>query len=183
MGTHHNRWGRRPGLVGIALTAALAVAACGPSDATPLAIGATSTPISTAVATASSAPTAAPTSTPSPTASPLGDWTQSHNGPTHEGYNTAETTISPSTVANLGVAWTGATGRSIESSPAVATGVVYVGSSDGKLYAYAVGCASGGASCSPLWTGATGDSIYSSPAVANGVVYVGSDDGKLYAFG
>ena len=68
------------------------------------------------------------------------------------------------------------------SSPAVANGVVYVGSLDHKLYAYAVGCASGGATCTPLWTATTGDMVVSSPAVANGVVYVGSHDGKLYAY-
>jgi outer membrane protein assembly factor BamB/uncharacterized membrane protein YoaK (UPF0700 family) len=64
----------------------------------------------------------------------------------------------------------------------VANGVAYIGAHDGKLYAFAVGCAAGGGICAPLWTGATGDSIHSSPAVANGVVYIGSDDGKLYAF-
>jgi outer membrane protein assembly factor BamB len=112
-----------------------------------------------------------------------GDWTQFHNGPTHQGYNTAETVLSPSNVGALGVAWTATTGSSIYSSPAIANGVVYVGSSDGKLYAYAVGCASGGGSCTPLWTGATGSAItLSSPAVADGVVYVGSSDGKLYAY-
>ena len=89
-----------------------------------------------------------------------GDWPQFHNDPTRQGYNSAETTISASNVASLGVAWTGTTGGDIGySSPAVANGVVYVGSYDDKLYAYAVGCASGGGTCSPLWTAATGDSI------------------------
>jgi hypothetical protein len=111
-----------------------------------------------------------------------GDWTQFHNGPTHQGYNTAEHVLSPSNVGALGAAWTATTGYSIDSSPAVANGVVYVGSGDYKLYAYAVGCASGGGTCSPLWTALTGDAIYSSPAVADGVVYVGSADDKLYAF-
>jgi hypothetical protein len=46
----------------------------------------------------------------------------------------------------------------------------YVGSYDDKLYAYAVGCNSGGGSCTPLWTATTGAGMYSSPAVANGVV-------------
>jgi outer membrane protein assembly factor BamB len=76
--------------------------------------------------------------------------------------------------------WTGATGGFIDSSPAVANGVVYVGSADHKLYAFPASC--GGAVCAPLWTGLTGSFIDSSPAVANGVVYVGSADGKLYAF-
>ena len=117
-----------------------------------------------------------------PVAAATGDWTQFHNGPTHSGYNATETTLSASNVAALGVAWTGTTGSEINSSPAVADGVVYVGSSDHKLYAYAVGCASGGGSCTPLWTATTGGALLSSPAVANGVVYVGSGDGYVYAF-
>ena len=54
------------------------------------------------------------------------------------------------------------------SSPAVANGVVYVGSNDGNVYALN---ASTGAM---LWSYTTGGGVYSSPAVANGVVYVGS---------
>ncbi|MGA3057132.1 MAG: PQQ-binding-like beta-propeller repeat protein, partial [Candidatus Limnocylindrales bacterium] len=119
-----------------------------------------------------------------PVAAASGDWTQFHNGAAHQGYNTAETTLSASNVHALGVAWSGATGGVITyySSPAVANGVVYVGSGDDKLYAYAVGCAGGGGTCTPLWTGTTGGAISSSPAVANGVVYVGSTDDKLYAY-
>jgi hypothetical protein len=105
---------------------------------------------------------------------PTGDWPQFRNVPTHSGYNATETTLSPSNVDALGVAWTATTGAAIWSSPAVANGVVYVGSSDGKLYAYAVGCNSGGGTCSPLWTATTGSGVESSPAIANGVVYVGS---------
>jgi outer membrane protein assembly factor BamB len=69
-----------------------------------------------------------------------------------------------------------------DSSPAVANGVVYVGSDDNKLYAFdADGC--GAATCPPLWsTSAASGDIDSSPAVANGVVYVGSDDDNLHAF-
>ena len=78
--------------------------------------------------------------------------------------------------------WSGATGNDITSSPAVANGIVYIGSADHKLYAFpAKGC--GISSCSPLWTGTTGSGILeSSPLVVNGVVYVGSFDKKLYAF-
>jgi outer membrane protein assembly factor BamB len=64
----------------------------------------------------------------------------------------------------------------VESSPAVANGVVYVGSSDDKVYALN---ASTGALLSSY---TTGSSVYSSPAVANGVVYIGSLDKKVYAF-
>ena len=79
--------------------------------------------------------------------------------------------------------WQGVAGSQsiLESSPAVAGGVVYVGAFDGRLYAFgADGC--GTALCQPLWVGRTGGSIESTPLVAKGFVYVGSDDGKFYAF-
>jgi outer membrane protein assembly factor BamB len=63
----------------------------------------------------------------------------------------------------------------VDSSPAVANGVVYVGSYDNNLYALN---ATTGAK---LWNYTTGGSVQSSPAVANGVVYVGSYDNNLYA--
>ena len=63
----------------------------------------------------------------------------------------------------------------MDSSPAVANGVVYVGSFDDKVYALN---ATTGAT---LWTATTGSLVPSSPAVANGVVYVGSYDHKVYA--
>ena len=56
-----------------------------------------------------------------------------------------------------------------DSSPAVANGVVYVGSVDGNVYALN---ASTGAK---LWSYRNWRRRDSSPAVANGVVYVGSD--------
>jgi outer membrane protein assembly factor BamB len=111
-----------------------------------------------------------------------GDWTQFMNGPAHLGYNTTESTLTVANVPSLAVAWTGTTGGLVSSSPTVANGVAYVGSDDGKLYAFAVGCAIGGGTCTPIWTGATGASVASVPAVSNGVVYVGSGDSKLYAF-
>ena len=79
--------------------------------------------------------------------------------------------------------WQGLAGPQsiLESSPAVADGVVYVGAFDGKLYAFdADGC--GAATCNALWTGQTGGTIESSPTVSHGTVFIGSDDGKLYAF-
>jgi outer membrane protein assembly factor BamB len=111
-----------------------------------------------------------------------GDWTQFMDGPAHLGYNSVENTLTASNASSLAVAWTGTTAGVVESSPTIVNGVVYVGSNDGNLYAYAVGCAFGGGSCAPIWTGATGAAIGSVPAVANGVVYVGSADTKLYAF-
>jgi len=63
-----------------------------------------------------------------------------------------------------------------ESSPAVADGVVYVGSGNHVL---ALNASDG----QELWRYATGGLVESSPAVVNGVLYVGSDDGFVYALG
>jgi outer membrane protein assembly factor BamB len=71
--------------------------------------------------------------------------------------------------------WRFKTGDKIRSSPAVADGVVYVGSNDSHLYA--VDAKSG----REKWKFKTGGKVLSSPAVADGVVYVGSEDGYLYA--
>jgi outer membrane protein assembly factor BamB len=97
-------------------------------------------------------------------------------------FNTYENAINLSNVSNLVVGWSGMTGNAIESSPAVADGVVYIGSVDSYLYAFASSCGTVGVACLPLWKGSTGAQIESSPAVYNGVVYVASYNGTLYAF-
>ncbi len=61
------------------------------------------------------------------------------------------------------------------STPAVANGVVYVGSDNGNIYA--IDAYSG----QRIWNYSTGGTVGSSPAVTNGIVYVGSDDGNVYA--
>ena len=80
--------------------------------------------------------------------------------------------------------WTAATGGSV-GSPAVANGVVYVGSGDTNLYAFdaagVTNCSGTPTTCAPLWTAATGGTV-GSPTVANGVVYVSSSDTNMYAF-
>jgi outer membrane protein assembly factor BamB len=73
--------------------------------------------------------------------------------------------------------WRFTTGDWVESSPAVASGIVYVGSGDKNLYA--IDAVTG----EEKWRFATGDQVDSSPAVANGIVYVGSRDKNLYAVG
>jgi outer membrane protein assembly factor BamB len=75
--------------------------------------------------------------------------------------------------------WSYTTGFFVESSPAVANGVVYVGSDypDSKV------CALNARTGVRLWAYTASSGVYSSPAVANGVVYVGSDLGRVYAFG
>ncbi len=76
--------------------------------------------------------------------------------------NTSETILSPSTVSGLTQKWSYATSEAISSSPAVANGVVYVGSDDGKVYA--LDAATGAFD----WSYTTGEATSSSPAVANG---------------
>ena len=93
----------------------------------------------------------------------------------HTGYNSYEVILSPASVGNLVLDWQYTTGDQIISTPAVANGVVYVGSFDNNVYA--LNALTG----AKLWSYATGGPVYSSPAVANGVVYVGSDDQNVYA--
>jgi len=101
------------------------------------------------------------------------DWSQYRNTLDHQGFNQYETALSPATVGGLGLKWSYAPGLSVDSSPAVANGMVYFGAQDDKVYALN---ASTGAL---LWSYTTGGQVNSSPAVANGVVYIGSN--YLYA--
>ena len=63
----------------------------------------------------------------------------------------------------------------VYSTPAVADGIVYFGSSDRHLYAVDAATGRG------MWRYRTGGQIRSTPAVADGVVYFGSADDHLYA--
>jgi len=123
-----------------------------------------------------------PVLAPATVVAATGDWPQFRESQTHEAHNTNEHILSDINAPALGRAWSGATAGAVNSSPAVANGVVYVGSADGKLYAFAVGCATGGGTCAPIWTAATGGAIDSSPSTSGNHVFVGSADGKLYAF-
>jgi outer membrane protein assembly factor BamB len=69
----------------------------------------------------------------------------------------------------------GAHGR-FYSTPAVAYGRVYIGSTDGKVYSYGAG------SGKLRWSHSTGGYVYASPAVWRGLVLVGSYGGTFYAF-
>jgi outer membrane protein assembly factor BamB len=71
--------------------------------------------------------------------------------------------------------WSYSTLGMVNSSPAVANGVVYFGAEDYKVHA--LNATTG----SELWSYHTGYVVNSSPAVVNGVVYVGSGDGNVYA--
>ena len=65
------------------------------------------------------------------------------------------------------LAWKFKTDGEVYSSPAVADGVVYVGSGDGRLYALDARTGK------EKWSFNTGGAVLSSPAVADGVVYAG----------
>jgi outer membrane protein assembly factor BamB len=66
-------------------------------------------------------------------------------------------------------------GAAMHSSPAIANGIVYVGSRDFKLYA--IDASTG----KELWEFQAGSWIDSSPTIVDNVVYFGSNDGKMYA--
>jgi outer membrane protein assembly factor BamB len=125
------------------------------------------------------------------TAAPAADvnWPQFRFNQNHTGVNPFETVLNAQNVPTLQIAWQAQLGQLVDfSSPAVVDGVVYVGSSDGRLWAYpSAGC--GQSLCTtPLWSSTSLAQIIDSPTVANGVVYVGSqtsptsNDGKLNAF-
>lgn len=66
-------------------------------------------------------------------------------------------------------------GGALYSTPAVAYGRVFVGSTDGRVYA--LGARTG----KVLWVRSTGDWVYASPAIAHERVFVGSYDRWFYA--
>ncbi len=74
-----------------------------------------------------------------------------------------------------GVRWASPLGGAVRSSPTVADGVVYVGSTDGVLHAVSL------ADGSELWAYDAGSPIESTPAVAGPLVFVGDRAGTLHA--
>jgi outer membrane protein assembly factor BamB len=84
--------------------------------------------------------------------------------------------------------WIGVLPGPVDTSLVVVNGVLYLGATDRKLYAYdalgATNCAGdvGTHTCLPIWTAPTGDLItFDAPAVADGKLYVGTNDG-LFTF-
>ncbi len=74
-----------------------------------------------------------------------------------------------------GLKWKFHTGGLIVSSPAIANGLAYVGSTDGNLYAVDLN------SGAMKWKFETKARVVSSPAVAGGLIYFSSYDGWFYA--
>src|SRR2546427_2818133 len=91
-------------------------------------------------------------------------------------FNQSEHILNTTNVSHLIPYWSTSTAAYINSSPAVANGIVYIGSNDKIMYAFDAKTGK------ILWVHDANDGVGSSPAVANGIVYVGSDDDNLYAF-
>jgi outer membrane protein assembly factor BamB len=91
-------------------------------------------------------------------------------GPAHSGVYASTASPSLSTVK-----WKFKTAGKVISSPAIAGGVAYFGSSNSKLYA--VDISNGTA----RWTFSAQGAVNSSPGVADGMVFFASLDGNFYA--
>jgi outer membrane protein assembly factor BamB len=102
-------------------------------------------------------------------ASASADWPMFRNDPTRSG-------LAPDqSAAGVQQLWSAELGGSVDSSPAVADDVAFVGNSLGAMHAVS---ADDGA---VLWSFQTGAAVVSSPAVADGLVVFGSVDGFCYA--
>jgi outer membrane protein assembly factor BamB len=108
---------------------------------------------------------------PVPTAAPADRW------PQFRGSSSLSGTTAAALPATLKLLWTYDAGDAIESSAAIADGVVYVGSRTGELHAISL------ADGSVKWKyKASDDGIgESSPAVSGGLVYVGDLSGVVHA--
>jgi outer membrane protein assembly factor BamB len=73
--------------------------------------------------------------------------------------------------------WTLTTRARIDSSPAVSGSRVYVGSSDGRMYA------ADAKSGEKVWEFEIGAPVTASPAIAGGRLVIGAQDGRVYCFG
>jgi len=105
----------------------------------------------------------------------VGDWPEFRHDSGHTGLDGFETSIGVSNVSKLVRKWAFPTGGAVVSPPAVANGIVYVGSNDGSLYALSAGTGK------LLWSYATGGPVMSAPAVTNNRVFVHSNGGIFYA--
>ena len=83
--------------------------------------------------------------------------------------------IPDGSLGELAEQWATLLGDSVDSSPAVVGGVVYVGTSEGDM------CAVSAGDGAEIWRYRTGGAVVSSPAVVGGLVLFGSVDRFLYA--
>lgn len=88
-----------------------------------------------------------------------------------------EATATPSAQRGPGtLLWRFQTGNIIESTPAVANGVVYLGGADANLYA--INARTG----KRIWAVSVGATVQGTVTVAGGIVYLTGVDGAVYAF-
>jgi outer membrane protein assembly factor BamB len=106
-----------------------------------------------------------------PVSEPVTDWS-SFRGDSH---NTGFARGVAPTGAEPTIEWTFDTDGAVWASPVVVDGTVYIGSTDGSLYAI------DGESGDELWATPTEDRIEGSPAHADGTVYAGSYDRRVHA--
>jgi uncharacterized repeat protein (TIGR01451 family) len=98
------------------------------------------------------------------------DWSQFH----HDAARTGNTST-PAPGENTTI-WEFLTGAPVNASPVVVGDTVYLGSTDGKLYAL------NSSTGNKVWYARTGGPICAAAAVSGGYVYVGSDDGYLHCY-
>lgn len=101
------------------------------------------------------------------------NWAQLGFDACHNGYNPNEFILGPSNVGNLSIAWTFHTGG-INSTLALANGILYAASVD--QYLYALNAKNGAL----IWKYQISGADYPTPVVVNGVVYVAGGN-NLYA--
>ena len=99
------------------------------------------------------------------------DWPQFQFDAANTGYNPEAT----GPKRNIKQKWHFSTDGRIGSSPAVADGTVFIGSSDGNVYALDV------SSGTERWRFSTGAGVWGSPAVTNDTVVIGSNNHVVYA--
>src|SRR6516162_6062872 len=102
-------------------------------------------------------------------------WAQFRKRASHDGHNLGENVLSPTTVGSLSLLWKYLGGQ-VQSSPAVANGVVYFGVAY-EDHVFALDASTGAL----LVIANIENPVVSSPAVANEVVYVADRAGTVYA--
>ncbi|MFC1746986.1 PQQ-binding-like beta-propeller repeat protein [Candidatus Neomarinimicrobiota bacterium] len=76
---------------------------------------------------------------------------------------------------NLGLLWSFKTESWVNSSPVIGFGNVYIGSSDGKVYA--INLLDG----NQVWEFNTGDDVDAPPLILDGAIYVGNLSGEFFS--
>jgi|GEM_PF-3383468 len=155
-------------------------------SALPLPRGIVSRPWAPSAGTrATSVPLSSPALDP-PTIASFGDWpAEAHDG-ARTGYNALERTLAPSNISGLHQIWSVRLPGHVYSSPIVVNGTVYIGDTDG--YLYALDAANG----SQRWRTELGGpvdvtncrglgGIADTAAYWNGTIYVGGGNPALYA--